>query len=633
MQIANGHWQVGLSGGIVKEVNGFEQYTTTNPVAPAVSQYLIGAGTTTNAEPWIGDIAENIVYNIKLGSTELGRINSYLAIKYGVTLRNTTTYQYKATDGSLVWDGANSGGFHNNVAGIARDEMEDLDQKQSRSVNTGSQISIGLGGIAADNASNTSSFNQDIAYLVWGDNGVANANTTLVSDYGVGVSINHLNRVWRIENKGVSQVVRISIPNTLQPGALVGSCEQYKMITSSSGTISGASITSVQPVTIDGSNYVVDYTFPAGVSYFTLARVDPASSGLVTLPAENTQADNFADCSTNEWIYFYADAAKTQKLTAMADFTPAYLNNLTVDITTSGYGYASATRESSLMPRITTVTDATAGTFPAAKIRIYYSQEEMDNSLIPGAITNTWLKYSGDANAVIADLQNDGIFEAPFITALTPDASGVEDGVNYVEFHNITSFSSFIHVSTTEPLNILLPVKLGIFKATSTEAGILLNWTTVQELNNKGFAVERSIDGSNWQELSFIPSVAKDGNSNSVLTYQFTDVAPANGINHYRLKQVDIDNRTEHSKILSVRYEGSRKLAVTPNPLSNGFTVVSGLNMGDELRVFNQSGVQVYRQRAGSWQHRIDLRKQPAGVYYLEIVSGNNKESLKIIKQ
>lgn len=633
MQIANGHWVLGTAGSILKEVNGNGQTTAGSPVTPAVNQYLIGAGNTTNSEPWLGDIAENIVYNVKVSPAELVRINTYLAIKYGVTLKNTSTYQYEATDGSLVWDGAGSGGFHNNVAGIGRDEMEDLDQKQSRSVNPGDQITVGLGTIAADNFSNTSSFNQDIAYLVWGDNGIANANTTLVSDYGVGVNINHLNRVWRVENNGVDQVVRISIPNTLQPGALVGSCEQYKLITSSSGTISGAAITSIQPVTIDGSNYVVDYTFPAGVSYFTLARVDPASSGVVVLPTENTQADNFADCSTTEWIYFYADAAKAQKLTAMSDFTTAYLNNLTVDITPAGYGYASASRESSLMPRITTVTDATAGTFPAAKIRIYYSQEEMDNSLIPGAITNTWLKYSGDANAVIADLQNDGIFEAPFITALTPDASGIEDGVNYVEFHNITSFSSFIHVSTTEPLNVLLPVKLGIFKGTSTEAGILLNWTTVQELNNKGFAVERSVDGTNWQQLAFIPTVAKDGNSNTVLNYQFTDGTPANGINHYRLKQVDIDNRSDLSKIISVRYAGGNKLSVTPNPLSHGFTVVSGLNIGDELRVFNQSGVQVYRQRAAAWQHRIDLRKQPAGVYYLEIVNGNDKELLKIIKQ
>ncbi len=42
-------------------------------------------------------------------------------------------------------------------------------------------------------------------YLVWGDNGITNANTTLISDYGVNVSINHLNRVRRVENKGVQQ--------------------------------------------------------------------------------------------------------------------------------------------------------------------------------------------------------------------------------------------------------------------------------------------------------------------------------------------------------------------------------------------------------------------------------------------
>ncbi len=102
--------------------------------------------------------------------------------------------------------------------------------------------------------------------------------------------------------------------------------------------------------------------------------------------------------------------------------------------------------------------------------------------------------------------QNDGVFESQYIRAPTPDASGVEDGVNYVEFHNITSFSSFIYVSSTEPLNILLPVTLGEFKGSSTESGIRLNWTTSQEIN-KGFAVEHSSDGNGWKQIGFIPSV------------------------------------------------------------------------------------------------------------------------------
>lgn len=633
MQIANGHWLLGTAGSMLKEVNGNGQAAAGSPVTPATSQYLIGAGSTTNAEPWIGDIAENIVYNIKVAPADLIRINTYLAIKYGVTLRNASTYQYQATDGSQIWDGAGNAGFHNNVAGIGRDDMEDLHQKQSRSVNPGNQVVIGLDAIATDNAANTAGFNEDISYLVWGDNGITNANTTLISDYGVNISINRLNRVWRIENKGVQQKVRISFPAALQPGALSGPCDQYKLITASAGTMAAAAITSIEPVAIEGGSYVTDYTFPSGVSYFTLARVDPASAGAVTLPLQDTQADNFADCSSSEWTYFYEDAARERKLVAMAGFTSAYLNNLTVDISTSGYGYASASRETSLMPRMTTVTDVTAGSFPAARVRIYYSQQELMNSQIPGAITNTWLKYSGDAGAVVDDLRNDGVFESQNIRALTPDASGVEDGVNYVEFHNITSFSSFIYVSSTEPLNILLPVKLGEFRGSRTESGVRLYWTTSQEISNKGFAVEHSADGSSWKQIGFIPSAAKDGNSTGLKTYDFVDANPVSGINHYRLKQVDINNRVDYSRIVSVRYDDGNKLSVTPNPLSHGFTVVTGLKSGDELRIVNQLGIQVYRERAGGWQHTIDLRKQPAGIYYLEIINGKDKGSVKIIKQ
>lgn len=632
MQIANGHWLLGTAGSMLKEVNGNAQAAAGSPVTPATSQYLIGAGTTTNAEPWIGDIAENIVYNIKLPAPDLIKINSYLAIKYGVTLKNTATYQYQATDGSLIWDGAGNATFHNNIAGIGRDDMEDLNQKQSRSINPNTQITIGLGDIASTNSSNSAAFAQDLSYLVWGDNGISNTTTTLISDYGVNVSINHLNRVWRIENRNVQQSVTISFPATLLPGALTGSCEQYKLITSTAGTITAASISSIQAIAINGGNYELKYTFPAGVSYFTLARVDPASSGLVVLPSQDTQADNFADCSTTDWKYFYEDASRERKLVALSGFTSAYLNNLSVNISTSGYGYASNTRESSLMPRITTITDVTAGSFPAAKVRIYFSEQELAGSQIPGAITNTWLKYSGNAASVISDLENDGLFQSQYITALTPDASGIEDGVNYVEFHNITSFSSFIYVSSTEALNILLPVKLINFTGNRIQSGIRLNWATSQEMSNKGFAVERSADGVTWKQLAFVPSGATEGNSSTVLNYQYTDASPVNGINHYRLKQTDINNRHDYSKIISVRFDAANQAFVTANPALNGVTVLSGLKSGDIIRIINQSGVQIYRQQATAWQHTINLSSQPAGVYILEIFNGKEKQMIKLIR-
>ena len=165
------------------------------------------------------------------------------------------------------------------------------------------------------------------------------------------------------------------------------------------------------------------------------------------------------------------------------------------------------------------------------------------------------------------------------------------------------------------------------------EEGIQLNWTTSQEFNNSGFAIERSTDGAGWQQIGFVPSAARGGNSQSALYYQFVDRTPLTGLNQYRLKQVDIDNRHEYSRTISIRYEDGRRLFLSPNPTNSGITIVSGLKEGDDLRLFTQTGKIIYRYRATTGQHPINLKAQPAGIYYLEVSNGNRREVMKIIRQ
>ncbi len=64
-------------------------------------------------------------------------MNTYLAIKYGITLNNGNT-SYIATNGTTtVWDATANATHKSNIAGIGRDDDEILNQKQARSVNTG----------------------------------------------------------------------------------------------------------------------------------------------------------------------------------------------------------------------------------------------------------------------------------------------------------------------------------------------------------------------------------------------------------------------------------------------------------------------------------------------------------------
>jgi len=60
-----------------------------------------------------------------------------------------------------------------------------------------------------------------------------------------------------------------------------------------------------------------------------------------------------------------------------------------------------------------------------------------------------------------------------------------------------------------------------------------LKWSTATELNNSGFDVERN-NGATWEKIGFVTG---NGNSNSVIYYQFTDKTPSGKTVDYRLKQ------------------------------------------------------------------------------------------------
>ena len=79
-----------------------------------------------------------------------------------------------------------------------------------------------------------------------------------------------------------------------------------------------------------------------------------------------------------------------------------------------------------------------------------------------------------------------------------------------------------------------------------------MDWTTASEENNDYFTVERSQDGSDFQEL-----YRKDGAgvSTTFLYYFGYDNKPDLGVNYYRLKQTDYDGKYAYSDIESVDFK------------------------------------------------------------------------------
>ena len=89
-----------------------------------------------------GKIAEVINYDWGLTTTQRQKIESYLALKYGMTL-NSGTQNYTASDGTtLMWSTSTAGTYIHNIFGIWRDDDQELWQVQSKSVEDDAIITL-----------------------------------------------------------------------------------------------------------------------------------------------------------------------------------------------------------------------------------------------------------------------------------------------------------------------------------------------------------------------------------------------------------------------------------------------------------------------------------------------------------
>ena len=102
----------------------------------------------TDSSEFTGMVAELVVlpYGEEFSDTALYQWCSYLAVKYGVTLHETS---YLSSDGTVTWPLDSLGQFSGSVIGIGRDDRFGLHQRQSRTAD--GLLTIALDSITANN--------------------------------------------------------------------------------------------------------------------------------------------------------------------------------------------------------------------------------------------------------------------------------------------------------------------------------------------------------------------------------------------------------------------------------------------------------------------------------------------------
>ena len=174
------------------------------------------------------------------------------------------------------------------------------------------------------------------------------------------------------------------------------------------------------------------------------------------------------------------------------------------------------------------------------------------------------------------------------LALLTPAAPLTPAGANWfaLEVTVPDHFSEFyLSGNSARPL----PVELVAFTAERAGAQVLARWTTAQELNNRGFVLERSADGRNFTDASTLLPGA--GSSTAAHAYAFTDVQAPAAATYYRLRQLDAGGAAAYSPVALVAAlkEAPAHLVCYPQPAHAG-TTITGAPAGAHLLLTDALG-------------------------------------------
>ncbi|RYZ37885.1 MAG: hypothetical protein EOP49_31365, partial [Sphingobacteriales bacterium] len=131
--------------------------------------------------------------------------------------------------------------------------------------------------------------------------------------------------------------------------------------------------------------------------------------------------------------------------------------------------------------------------------------------------------------------------------------------------------------------------KLASFTARADNGQYLLNWETVIEENVKQYEIEFSYNNKDYQRAGVV--VAADKN-----TYAYNHVTAAKPIVYYRLKIVETNGSSAFSNAISVTSPLARPDdQVSPTIIRDGMLNITLTNSYKNLQVFNNAGVEVFR--------------------------------------
>lgn len=191
----------------------------------------------------------------------------------------------------------------------------------------------------------------------------------------------------------------------------------------------------------------------------------------------------------------------------------------------------------------------------------------------------------------------------------------------------------------------IVPVEFLSFIGSATDNGALLEWTTITEMNNHGFEIQRKLINGDFSTIGFVKG---SGTTTTPTNYFFVDRNTESGNYFYRLKQVDYNGSYEYSSEIEINIAPAEfeLFQNYPNPFNPTTKIMFAIPLlgGDErgglvtLKVYDILGREVAtlvneEKTAGTYnvEFRIENGELSSGVYFYQLKAGNFLSTKKMI--
>lgn len=168
-----------------------------------------------------------------------------------------------------------------------------------------------------------------------------------------------------------------------------------------------------------------------------------------------------------------------------------------------------------------------------------------------------------------------------------------------------------------------------------------LSWTTMMESGVKYFAIERSVDGINYEDIDSVKSKMNISTHDYQLLYNYADAHPLTGTSYYRVKVVGKNGYTNQSPVVLIRNSQADGTKIYPTIIQNNMVFVeSEKNLrAAKIEFFDLSGKKISET---NWATLIGTQNTqvstsgflPTGTYLARLTSnGQNVKSQLVIVQ